>query len=43
VVSGEPEPLFLWLWGRGGDDHVRAEGDAEVVAGLRGRLVEAAQ
>lgn len=42
-VSGEPEALFRWLWGRAGDDEVRIEGSAEVVAELKGRLVEAAQ
>jgi uncharacterized protein (TIGR03083 family) len=43
VVSGDPEAMFLWLWGRVGDDQVRVEGDADVAAELRGRLVEAAQ
>jgi uncharacterized protein (TIGR03083 family) len=43
VVSGAPEALFLWLWGRAADDRVRVEGDADVVRELRGRLVEAAQ
>jgi uncharacterized protein (TIGR03083 family) len=27
LVSGEPEPLLLWLWNRAGDDAVRLSGD----------------
>jgi len=40
TVAGEPEQVFLWLWGRAGDDAVTLDGAPEVVAGFRSRLVE---
>jgi uncharacterized protein (TIGR03083 family) len=43
TISGEPEAVFLWLWGRVGDDRVRLDGDGALVSELRARLVEAAQ
>jgi hypothetical protein len=43
TVSGPADAMFLWVWGRGGDDRVDVSGDPQVLAELRGRLVEAAQ
>ncbi len=40
TVSGDPEPVFLWLWGRVGDERVRLDGEHEVGAQFRARLVE---
>jgi uncharacterized protein (TIGR03083 family) len=39
-VSGEPRSVFLWLWGRVGDDQVAFEGDEQVLAEFRARLAE---
>lgn len=39
-VSGEPERVFLWLWGRVDDGSVELSGDAATVAEFRARLVE---
>lgn len=39
-VAGEPMAVFLWLWGRVGDDQVDLTGDRQVVAEFRARLVE---
>lgn len=40
TVAGEPMALFLWLWGRVGDDRVTISGDAAVAAEFRARLEE---
>jgi uncharacterized protein (TIGR03083 family) len=40
AVTGEPTAVFLWLWGRVGDDHITVEGDPRVAAEFRARLVE---
>lgn len=40
TVGGEPEQVFLWLWGRAPDDAVVTSGDPQVVRGFRERLVE---
>ncbi len=44
TVAGDPAAVFLWLWGRVGDDQVSIEGEGEggrqVVAEFRARLVE---
>lgn len=40
TVSGDPMAVFLWLWGRVGDDQVVLSGDEQVVAEFRARLVE---
>jgi uncharacterized protein (TIGR03083 family) len=43
TVSGAPDPLLRWLWGRGGDGTVRMNGDADALARLRRLLVIATQ
>ena len=43
TVSGAPEQVFLWLWGRAEEDQVRIDGDSSVVPELRARIVEATQ
>jgi uncharacterized protein (TIGR03083 family) len=43
TVTGEPSELLLWLWGRRPDTAVRVEGDASVLAAVRGRLHLATQ
>jgi uncharacterized protein (TIGR03083 family) len=40
VVSGQPQHVFLWLWGRVDDNAVELSGDASTLAELRARLVE---
>jgi uncharacterized protein (TIGR03083 family) len=40
TVAGDPEAVFLWLWGRLGDDRVSLTGPAETVAEFRARLAE---
>lgn len=42
-VSGEPEAVLLWLWGRRGDDVVDLGGDPAVLKAFRDRLVLATQ
>jgi uncharacterized protein (TIGR03083 family) len=42
-VSGDPAQVYLWLWGRAGEDAIEAAGDPDVVRALRGRLSEASQ
>ncbi len=39
-VTGDPMPVFLWLWGRVGDEGVEITGEASVAAEFRSRLVE---
>lgn len=43
TISGEPEPLYLWLWGRGPRDQLRVDGDVGAADHLRARLVMATQ
>ncbi|MGI8435071.1 MAG: maleylpyruvate isomerase family mycothiol-dependent enzyme [Nocardioidaceae bacterium] len=40
TISGEPQDVFLWLWGRVGDERVELSGDPQTVAEFRARLVE---
>ncbi|TCC34169.1 maleylpyruvate isomerase family mycothiol-dependent enzyme [Kribbella speibonae] len=42
-VSGDPAQVYLWLWGRAGDDVVEIVGDPDVVRAFRGRTSEASQ
>jgi uncharacterized protein (TIGR03083 family) len=43
TVSGAPADVFLWLWGRVGDDAVAVSGDEKAVAEFRHRLAESGQ
>ncbi len=43
TVGGDPAVVFLWLWGRVGDERVERSGDSNVLNGFRGRLVECSQ
>ena len=40
TVSGEPQAVFLWLWGRVGDGAVTHTGDPRVLTELRERITE---
>jgi uncharacterized protein (TIGR03083 family) len=40
TISGAPMSVFLWLWGRAGDDAVERAGDLRIVDEFRSRLVE---
>ena len=40
-ISGDPELVLLWLWGRRGDDAVSFDGDPDVLKEFRARLAEA--
>jgi uncharacterized protein (TIGR03083 family) len=40
TISGDPEPVFLWLWGRADDDRVTVTGSREVAREFRQRLAE---
>jgi uncharacterized protein (TIGR03083 family) len=40
TVSGAPEPVFRWLWGRADDSEIERAGEAAVAAEFRARLVE---
>ncbi|HWD77397.1 MAG TPA: maleylpyruvate isomerase family mycothiol-dependent enzyme [Kribbella sp.] len=42
-VTGEPEQVYLWLWGRAGEDAIEILGDPNVVRAFRGRISEASQ
>jgi uncharacterized protein (TIGR03083 family) len=42
-VSGEPEPVLLWLWGRGSSSQLSHDGDATLMTLLRDRLKLATQ
>jgi uncharacterized protein (TIGR03083 family) len=42
TVSGTPEAVFLWLWGRAGDDAVTFSGDEAAGHEFRARIVECA-
>ena len=43
TVTGDPENVLLWLWGRRPDAAVHLEGDRDVLAAFRARLVLATQ
>lgn len=43
TVSGDPSDLLLWTWGRAPLERLNVEGDPELVAALRRRLVLATQ
>jgi hypothetical protein len=43
VVSGDPSPVLLWLWGRAPDSAVTLDGDPAVAAQFRRVLVEGTQ
>jgi uncharacterized protein (TIGR03083 family) len=43
TVAGRPQPMLLWLWGRGGDATVTTTGDPAALTRLRGLLRDAAQ
>jgi uncharacterized protein (TIGR03083 family) len=43
TVSGDPESMYLWLWGRGPRDSLTVNGDVASVDHLRARLVMATQ
>jgi uncharacterized protein (TIGR03083 family) len=40
TVSGAPESVFLWLWGRVDDSAVEFAGDRSVIAAFRRRIAE---
>ena len=40
TLGGEPQQVFLWLWGRVGDDAVVLTGDPRVTAEFRSRIQE---
>jgi uncharacterized protein (TIGR03083 family) len=43
TVSGSPADVFLWLWGRRGDEAVEVAGDAAAAGEFRLRLAESGQ
>jgi uncharacterized protein (TIGR03083 family) len=43
TVSGEPLPMYLWLWGRGPRDPLAVDGDVSVADQLRERMHMATQ
>jgi hypothetical protein len=43
VVMGDCAAVYLWLWGRRGDDAIRINGDRHAVAELRAALAAATQ
>jgi uncharacterized protein (TIGR03083 family) len=43
TVSGAPADVFLWLWGRRGDDAVQLSGDRGAVSEFRLRVAECGQ
>ena len=43
TVSGDPLPLYLWLWGRGPRDPLAVDGDAAAVDHLDAALRTATQ
>lgn len=40
TIGGDAESVFLWLWGRAGDDSVDVAGDRATAADFRRRLAE---
>ncbi len=42
TISGDPEQVFLWMWGRAGDDSVTISGDQAIGHEFRARLAECA-
>jgi uncharacterized protein (TIGR03083 family) len=43
LVLGGPDDVYLWLWGRRGDDAVRITGDRTATGALRDALIAATQ
>jgi hypothetical protein len=43
TVSGDPEDVLLWLWGRRPDTTVSLDGDTSTLRAFRDRLVVATQ
>jgi uncharacterized protein (TIGR03083 family) len=43
TISGEPRPMYLWLWGRGPRDPLEIDGDVTVADQLRDRMIVATQ
>ena len=43
TVSGEPEAVLLWLWGRRPDDVITLDGDPALLTAYRDRLRIATQ
>ncbi|HET6686886.1 MAG TPA: maleylpyruvate isomerase family mycothiol-dependent enzyme [Jiangellaceae bacterium] len=43
TISGDPLPMYLWLWGRGPRDSLQIDGDADAADRLRDRMVVATQ
>ncbi|MEO3810268.1 maleylpyruvate isomerase family mycothiol-dependent enzyme [Sphaerisporangium sp. B11E5] len=43
LVSGDPQPLLLWLWNRGGGDAVGTSGDPALLAQFQALRVAATQ
>jgi hypothetical protein len=43
LVLGDPQDVYLWLWGRRDDTAVRITGDREATAALRTALAAATQ
>ena len=43
TISGDPLPMYLWLWGRGPRDPLQIDGDADAADRLRDRMVVATQ
>jgi hypothetical protein len=43
TASGEPLPMYLWLWGRGPRDPLAVDGDVSVADQLRERMHMATQ
>lgn len=42
MIVGDPEAVFLWMWGRVGDDAVAFSGDQTIALEFRDRLAECA-
>jgi hypothetical protein len=42
-ITGQPEDLLRWVWGRSGDDFVTITGDSERVSRLREIITFVAQ
>jgi hypothetical protein len=43
TISGDPLPMYLWLWGRGPRNPLQIDGDADAADRLRDRMVVATQ
>ena len=42
-IFGDPTPIYLWMWGRVGEDAIQTVGDPNVIRAFRGRISEATQ